>query len=143
MPVTARIPVAGTEGECDNMAEDERWESIHVTPEDVARMLEEREGGRRAGRGDSPFTQEKYEEIYGMGGEEDDGSDARMVRVRRMGLLRPVLPRVQGPQKGYPSGDRGAVREGTEGTQEAQGRDLKDPYFGKITPWYSLCVVTI
>ena len=109
MPVTAQIPVAGTEGECDNMAEDERWESIHVTPEDVARMLEEREGGRRAGRGDSPFTQEKYEEIYGIEGE-DDGSEARMVRVRRMGLLRPVLPRVQGPQEGHPSGDRGAVR---------------------------------
>ena len=48
------------------------WESVNVTPEEVAKQLNERPGGRTAGRGDSPFTQEVYEELYGIGrGEEE------------------------------------------------------------------------
>ena len=43
------------------------WESVHITPEEVAKQLEERPGGRKAGRGDSPWTQERYEEEYGIG----------------------------------------------------------------------------
>ena len=42
------------------------WESVNVTPEEVAKQLNEREGGRKAGRGDSPYTQEFYEETYGI-----------------------------------------------------------------------------
>lgn len=43
------------------------WEPLpEITEEDVARMLEEREGGRKAGRGDSPYTQDYYEELYGI-----------------------------------------------------------------------------
>lgn len=42
------------------------WESITVTPEEVKKMLDEREGGRKAGRGDSPYTQEFYEKTYGI-----------------------------------------------------------------------------
>ena len=42
------------------------WESVSVTPEEVKRILDEREGGRKAGRGDSPWTQEFYEETYGI-----------------------------------------------------------------------------
>lgn len=37
-----------------------------LSPEEVGKMLEEREGGRKAGRGDSPYTQEYYEELYGI-----------------------------------------------------------------------------
>ena len=42
------------------------WESVSITPEEVAKMLDEREGGRKAGRGDSPYTQEFYEKTYGI-----------------------------------------------------------------------------
>ena len=48
------------------------WERISMTEDEVRRQLEERPGGRTAGRGDSPFTQEVYEELYGIGrGEEE------------------------------------------------------------------------
>ncbi len=50
------------------------WEPVSVSPEDVKRMLDGREGGRRAGRGDSPWTQEFFERTYGIG--RDDGGDA-------------------------------------------------------------------
>lgn len=43
-----------------------KWEQISVTPEEVKRMLDEREDGRKAGLGDSPWTQEFYEETYGI-----------------------------------------------------------------------------
>ncbi len=46
------------------------------TPEEVAEILGRRKGGRKAGRGDSPYSQEEYERIYGIGKKEDgeDGS---------------------------------------------------------------------
>ncbi len=43
-----------------------KWESVNVSEEDVAEMLNNREGGRKAGRGDSPYTQEFYEKTYGI-----------------------------------------------------------------------------
>ena len=42
------------------------WESIEISDEEIARMLNERPGGRKAGRGDSPYTQEFYERTYGI-----------------------------------------------------------------------------
>lgn len=42
------------------------WESIEISDEEIARILNERPGGRRAGRGDSPYTQEFYEETFGI-----------------------------------------------------------------------------
>ena len=42
------------------------WESVHITPEEVKKLLDERPGGRKAGRGDSPWTQDRYEEEYGI-----------------------------------------------------------------------------
>ena len=35
-----------------------------LSEEDIERILNEREGGRTAGRGDSPFTQGFYEKCY-------------------------------------------------------------------------------
>ena len=35
-------------------------------------MLDERPGGRKAGRGDSPYTQEEYERLYGLNGKGND-----------------------------------------------------------------------
>ena len=67
------------------MSDDERivWESVSVTPEEVKRILDEREGGRIAGRGDSPWTQEFYEKEYGIvrssGGKEDEGKETDLV----------------------------------------------------------------
>lgn len=47
-----------------------RWESAgEISEEEIARILRERPGGRKAGRGDSPYTQEFYEETYGIKGE--------------------------------------------------------------------------
>ena len=44
-----------------------KWESVgEISEEDIARILRERPGGRKAGRGDSPYTQEFYEETYGI-----------------------------------------------------------------------------
>lgn len=37
-----------------------------ITDEEIGRMLEAREGGRIAGRGDSPCTQGFYEKEYGL-----------------------------------------------------------------------------
>jgi hypothetical protein len=48
-----------------------QWESIEITEEEVARILDERPGGRKAGRGDSPYSQEFYEELWGIKKEED------------------------------------------------------------------------
>ena len=42
------------------------YTTIQITDEEIARLLDEREGGRKAGRGDSPYTQEFYEETYGI-----------------------------------------------------------------------------
>ena len=42
------------------------WESIEISDEEIARILNERPGGRKAGRGDSPYTQEFYEETFGI-----------------------------------------------------------------------------
>ncbi len=50
------------------MAEEIVWKSVEITEEDVARILNERPGGRKAGRGDSPYTQEFYERTYGIRG---------------------------------------------------------------------------
>lgn len=48
-----------------------------ITEESVARMLEEREGGRKAGRGDSPYTQEYYEELYGIKKEKEKQAEKK------------------------------------------------------------------
>ena len=48
------------------MTEKKRWVSIEITDDEIRRILEEREGGRKAGRGDSPYSQEFYEETYGI-----------------------------------------------------------------------------
>lgn len=51
----------------DNMADEEsEWETVDISDEEIARQLNEREGGRKAGRGDSPYTQEFYEKTYGL-----------------------------------------------------------------------------
>ena len=42
------------------------WVSVEITDEEIRRQLEEREGGRKAGRGDSPYSQEYYEDLYGI-----------------------------------------------------------------------------
>ena len=42
------------------------WETVKITDEEIGRMLNERPGGRKAGRGDSPYTQEFYERTYGI-----------------------------------------------------------------------------
>ena len=42
------------------------WETIEISDEEIDRMLNERPGGRKAGRGDSPYTQEFYERTYGI-----------------------------------------------------------------------------
>ena len=42
------------------------WESIEISDEEIARILNDRPGGRKAGRGDSPYTQEFYEKTYGI-----------------------------------------------------------------------------
>ncbi len=56
------------------MSDDEKieWESVSVTPEEVKKILDEREGGRYAGRGDSPWTQKRYEKEYGIERKVDD-----------------------------------------------------------------------
>ncbi len=44
-----------------------RWEYAgEISEEEIARILRGRPGGRKAGRGDSPYTQEFYEETYGI-----------------------------------------------------------------------------
>jgi len=48
-----------------------QWESIEITEEEIARQLDERPGGRKAGRGDSPYTQEFYEGLWGIKKEEE------------------------------------------------------------------------
>ncbi len=42
------------------------WVSVEITDEEIRRQLESREGGRKAGRGDSPYSQEYYEDLYGI-----------------------------------------------------------------------------
>ena len=49
-----------------DMTEKKRWVSIEITDDEIRRILDEREGGRKAGRGDSPYSQEFYEETYGI-----------------------------------------------------------------------------
>ena len=46
------------------------WRTIEISDEEIVRMLKERPGGRKAGRGDSPYTQEFYEETFGIKKEE-------------------------------------------------------------------------
>ena len=48
------------------------YESIEISDEEIRRSLDSRPGGRKAGRGDSPFSQEFYEELYGIGKKEED-----------------------------------------------------------------------
>ena len=43
-----------------------KYKNIEVTEEDVSKGLKDREGGRKAGRGDSPYSQEEYERLYGL-----------------------------------------------------------------------------
>ena len=52
---------------------EEEW-----TEERIDRILNEREGGRTAGRGDSPYTQEHYEELYGIKKKKKDARSALM-----------------------------------------------------------------
>lgn len=42
------------------------YESVDISDEEIARQLRERPGGRKAGRGDSPYSQEFYEEVNGL-----------------------------------------------------------------------------
>lgn len=42
------------------------YRTLKLSQKEMRRQLEEREGGRAAGRGDSPYTQEAYEEMYGL-----------------------------------------------------------------------------
>ena len=42
------------------------YESVEFSEEEIAEMLRNREGGRKAGRGDSPYSQEYYEGLYGI-----------------------------------------------------------------------------
>ena len=46
--------------------ENVEWIALEISDEEIGRMLDERPGGRKAGRGDSPFTQEFYEQTYGI-----------------------------------------------------------------------------
>ena len=46
------------------------YERVKISDEEIGRMLDERPGGRKAGRGDSPYTQEEYERLYGLGSDE-------------------------------------------------------------------------
>lgn len=48
------------------------WESIEISDEEISRILNERPGGRKAGRGDSPYTQEFYEETFGINKEAEE-----------------------------------------------------------------------
>ena len=47
-----------------------QWETIEITEEEISRQLDEREGAWKAGRGDSPYTQEFYEDLWGIKKEE-------------------------------------------------------------------------
>lgn len=55
------------------MTEKKKWTTIDITDEEIAKQLGEREGGRKAGRGDSPYTQEFYEETYGIRKKKKEG----------------------------------------------------------------------
>ena len=46
--------------------ENVEWVTLEISDEEIRKALEERPGGRKAGHGDSPFTQEFYEETYGI-----------------------------------------------------------------------------
>ena len=48
--------------------EESIWKSIDISEEEIERQLDERPGGRKAGRGDSPFSQECYEGLCGLKG---------------------------------------------------------------------------
>ncbi len=48
------------------MTEEKRWKTLNLSEEDIRKQLDEREGGRKAGRGDSPYTQDFHEETYGL-----------------------------------------------------------------------------
>ena len=48
------------------------YERVKISDEEIGRMLDERPGGRKAGRGDSPYTQEEYERLYGLNGKGND-----------------------------------------------------------------------
>ena len=48
------------------------YERVKISDEEIGRMLDERPGGRKAGRGDSPYTQEEYERLYGLNGRGND-----------------------------------------------------------------------
>ena len=43
-----------------------QYEIIEISDEEIRKQLDEREGGRKAGRGDSPYSQEFYEDLYGL-----------------------------------------------------------------------------
>lgn len=49
------------------------WESIEITDDEIRQQLDNRKGGRKAGRGDSPYTQEFYDELYGLNSKKKDG----------------------------------------------------------------------
>ena len=42
------------------------WETLDITDEEIAEQLDSREDAWKAGRGDSPYSQEYYEELYGL-----------------------------------------------------------------------------
>jgi hypothetical protein len=42
------------------------YEEVEITDEEIRRILDSRPGGRKAGRGDSPYSQDFYEELYGL-----------------------------------------------------------------------------
>jgi hypothetical protein len=57
------------------MTEKKRWVSIEITDDEIRRILEEREGGRKAGRGDPPYSQEYYEDLYGIEKKKKEGKE--------------------------------------------------------------------
>ena len=42
------------------------WKTIDITDEEIAEQLDSREDAWKAGCGDSPYSQEYYEELYGL-----------------------------------------------------------------------------
>ena len=49
------------------MVSEKRWIAVRrISDEEIGKILDERPGGRKAGRGDSPYTQEYYEVVNGL-----------------------------------------------------------------------------
>ena len=53
--------------------------SIEITDEEIRRQLESREGGRKAGHRDFPYSQEYYEDLYGIREEGEEGGEGMSI----------------------------------------------------------------